>query len=188
MTHVRMAQRQTRRFAVAAAISIALAGVIATQSTAADAVADPGLPRGMVVTDGMSQPVYADDEVINQRIWVETSIDTDADGKLDRVAIDIERPAGQSRVATVLTASPYWECCQNIENHPVDVDRLPQESLFGSASSAKTSGSSAKAGARALFALPLAAVALLPPAVALLAPKSDSCGSRSTSTGWFSTF
>jgi X-Pro dipeptidyl-peptidase len=148
-----MAQRQTRRFAVAAVISVALAGVIATQSTAAAPAPDPGLPRGMVVTDGMSQPVYADDEVINQRIWVETSIDTDADGALDRVAIDIERPAGQQRVATVLTASPYWECCQNIENHSVDVDRLPQESLFGSESSAKAGRNSAKAGAGALFAL-----------------------------------
>jgi X-Pro dipeptidyl-peptidase len=157
VTHVRMAQRQTRRFAVAAVISVALAGLVATQSTAATPAPDPGLPRGMVVSDGMTQPVYAEDEVINQRIWVETDIDTDADGRLDRVAIDIERPAGQQRVASVLTASPYWQCCQEVENHSVDVDRLPQESIFTSANNAKAGASRAEAGA--LFALRAAAAA-----------------------------
>jgi X-Pro dipeptidyl-peptidase len=88
---------------------------------------------GLVVADGMSRPVYADADRITERIWVETPIDTDGDGARDRVAIDIDRPAVPARLATILIASPYWVCCQDVPNHPVDVDRLPQESLFGPA-------------------------------------------------------
>jgi X-Pro dipeptidyl-peptidase len=70
------------------------------------------------------------------------------------VAIDIERPAGPERVATILTASPYWECCQDVANHPVDVDRLPQESLSlrsdrSSAAKSSAAGSSAAASSKA---------------------------------------
>jgi len=109
-------------------MAMAAAGLVATQSVAAPAP-DTALPGGIVVKDGVTQPVYAAAAVINERIWVQTTIDTDADGALDRVAIDIERPAGHARVATILTASPYWQCCQDVANHPVDVNRLPQESL-----------------------------------------------------------
>lgn len=148
MTRVRTTQRNTRRLTLAAVIAVT-AGLIAGQAvataapnvvTAASGVSADDLPNGMVVKGGVTQPVVTADEVITERIWVETTIDTDHDGKRDRVAIDIERPSGPDRVATVLTASPYWECCQDVANHPVDVDRLPQESLgFHGASSTTVS-------------------------------------------------
>jgi len=145
----RTTHRHTRRFGVAALIAVVAAGLIAGRSAAApSAVAGTdALPNGMVVRSGVTQPVVAADDVITERIWVETTIDTDHDGKRDRVAIDIERPAGSDRVATVLTASPYWECCQDVANHPVDVDRLPQESI----------GFRGKATANSLIALEAAA-------------------------------
>ncbi|GLY19576.1 Xaa-Pro dipeptidyl-peptidase [Kineosporia sp. NBRC 101677] len=86
-------------------------------------------PDGLVVAGGMTQPVFAAARVIRERIWVETAVDTDADGRHDRVAIDIERPAARGRVASILEASPYWECCQDVVRHPVDVPRLPQERI-----------------------------------------------------------
>ncbi|WP_285600298.1 Xaa-Pro dipeptidyl-peptidase [Kineosporia sp. NBRC 101731] len=86
-------------------------------------------PDGLVVAGGMTQPVFAAATVIKERIWVETVVDTDADGHHDRVAIDIERPAAQGRVSSILEASPYWECCQDVANHRVDVPWLPQERL-----------------------------------------------------------
>ena len=125
MTHSRTTHPRTRRYAVASVLALAATGLVAGGSVAAG-------PDGLVVANGMTQPVYTAAETISERIWVETAVDTDADGRRDRVAIDIQRPAGPARVATILTASPYWQCCQDVANHPVDVDRLPQESLgFG---------------------------------------------------------
>ncbi len=86
-------------------------------------------PDGLVVAGGMTQPVFEATRVIKERIWVETAVDTDADGRHDRVVIDIERPAARGRVASILEASPYWECCQDVVKHPVDVPRLPQERI-----------------------------------------------------------
>ena len=153
MTHVRTTQRNTRRLTLAAVLAVT-AGLIAGQAVAAAAPVGSSvasdLPNGMVVRGGVTQPVVAADEVITERIWVETTIDTDHDGKRDRVAIDIERPAGPDRVATVLTASPYWQCCQDVANHPVDVDRLPQESIgFHRGASLKAAGALVAAEAAA---------------------------------------
>lgn len=160
MSYSRTVDRRTRRFAAAAVIAMVAAGLVATGAGAAPTPSSgTGLPEGMVVADGMTKPVYAADEVISERIWVETTIDTDADGALDRVAIDIDRPAGQGRVATILTASPYWQCCQDVQNHPVDVDRLPQESIFAHGSAVKADATVAKNGVSDVMAMNAVAAA-----------------------------
>src|SRR3954471_23006464 len=88
VTHARTAQRHTRRLAAGAVIAAVVAGLIASQSSAAPV--DPGsastdaLPNGMVVRGGVTQPVIAAADVITERIWVETTIDTDGDGRHDR--------------------------------------------------------------------------------------------------------
>ncbi|WP_329125949.1 Xaa-Pro dipeptidyl-peptidase [Streptomyces sp. NBC_01465] len=62
-----------------------------------------------------SRPVYSYDNAIRESVWVDTGLDGDADGKTDRVAVDIVRPrepAQQGRkIPVIMDASPYYSCC-----------------------------------------------------------------------------
>ncbi|HEX5781122.1 MAG TPA: hypothetical protein VFX80_04345, partial [Solirubrobacteraceae bacterium] len=52
--------------------------------------------QGAVPTfvNGLSQPVFATGSAnwVNHELWVETSMDSDGDGRLDRVHVDVSRP------------------------------------------------------------------------------------------------
>lgn len=65
--------------------------------------------------------------VLSERISVETPVDTDGDGRKDRVTIDIKRPSGGGKVPVIFEFSPYRSGIANVPNHSTDVDRLPQE-------------------------------------------------------------
>lgn len=62
-----------------------------------------------------SRPVYSYENAIRESVWVDTTIDGDADGETDRVAVDIVRPrepaAQGRRVPVIMDASPYYSCC-----------------------------------------------------------------------------
>ncbi|MFF4501353.1 Xaa-Pro dipeptidyl-peptidase [Streptomyces sp. NPDC001401] len=62
-----------------------------------------------------SRPVYSYDNAIREAVWVDTGLDSDGDGKADRVAVDIVRPrepAQQGRkIPVIMDASPYYSCC-----------------------------------------------------------------------------
>ncbi|MCP3818316.1 Xaa-Pro dipeptidyl-peptidase [Streptomyces sp. A3M-1-3] len=62
-----------------------------------------------------SRPVYSYENAIRESVWVDTRIDGDADGKTDRVAVDIVRPRepAQSgrKIPVIMDASPYYACC-----------------------------------------------------------------------------
>jgi X-Pro dipeptidyl-peptidase len=75
--------------------------------------------------------VFSMADAISEKVWVEVKTDTDHDGDNDMVGVSIDRPLTDAKVATILTASPYWQCCQDVPNHPVDIDRLPQEWIIG---------------------------------------------------------
>ncbi|WP_040405681.1 Xaa-Pro dipeptidyl-peptidase [Amycolatopsis nigrescens] len=63
------------------------------------------------VRDGVSQPIYAQADVVRESVWVDTGIDQDGNGTPDRVTADIVRPAtpaGQ-RVPVIMDASPYYQ-------------------------------------------------------------------------------
>ncbi|WP_281252535.1 CocE/NonD family hydrolase, partial [Lentzea kentuckyensis] len=45
---------------------------------------------------------------ITETVYVESTIDSDADGKLDRIAADVMRPDTAGRVPIVMEASPYY--------------------------------------------------------------------------------
>jgi X-Pro dipeptidyl-peptidase len=45
---------------------------------------------------------------ITETVYVESTIDSDADGKLDRIAADVMRPDTAARVPIVMEASPYY--------------------------------------------------------------------------------
>ncbi len=69
---------------------------------------------GPIIKDGMLMPVteFADTaQMIKQRVWVETTFDSDRDGKRDRVHADIIRPGAAERaglkVPIIMLASPY---------------------------------------------------------------------------------
>lgn len=112
--------------------TLAAPGVAATTPLAG--TAEPAGSAGLVVENGMTQPVYDVSAAITERVWVETDVDSDSDGSLDRVAVDVVRPDSvdgrPARYASILTASPYFDCCRDVPNHPVDLPELPQEDLF----------------------------------------------------------
>ncbi|WP_436501339.1 Xaa-Pro dipeptidyl-peptidase [Actinokineospora sp. HUAS TT18] len=82
---------------------------------------------------------------IEERVYVETTVDTDNNGRLDRVAIDISRPSDGSRVPVVFEQSPYAKGLNPATNYNPNVDRLPQEGIFGLASTDSEGARVAKA-------------------------------------------
>ncbi|MBL1085979.1 Xaa-Pro dipeptidyl-peptidase [Streptomyces actinomycinicus] len=88
--------------AVAAAVT-ALTAVLPTPSAAALSA-----PRE-------SRPVYSYADAVRESVWVDTGLDEDGDGRTDRVAADIVRPAEPARqgrkVPVIMDASPYYSCC-----------------------------------------------------------------------------
>ncbi|MEO7999032.1 MAG: Xaa-Pro dipeptidyl-peptidase [Gemmatimonadaceae bacterium] len=69
---------------------------------------------GPVVKDGVMQPVaeFADtSQIIRQSLWVVTNFDSDRDGKLDRVHVQVTRPGAAEKaglkVPILMLSSPY---------------------------------------------------------------------------------
>ncbi|MCG7203175.1 Xaa-Pro dipeptidyl-peptidase [Streptomyces arenae] len=91
-----------RPFAVAAVASLIAAFLTPAAAQAA------GTPRE-------SRPVYSYADAIREAVWVDTGLDSDGDGKTDRVAADIVRPAEPAaqgrKVPVIMDASPYYSCC-----------------------------------------------------------------------------
>jgi X-Pro dipeptidyl-peptidase len=70
---------------------------------------------GPVIEDGQAQVVPAFEDAsqwIHHELWVETEFDSDGDGKLDRVHVDVTRPAQTDseglRVPVIYETSPYY--------------------------------------------------------------------------------
>ena len=82
---------------------------------AAVAQAAPAAPAG-------TQPVYDYTQAVRERVWVQTSVDSDADGRPDRVAVRIIRPRTDGRVPVIFQASPYYAGLNDVPNHD-DIDR-----------------------------------------------------------------
>jgi len=86
----------------------ALCGVTSAAISQSASVATP------VFVDGMAQvvPAFADSNTwIRQNLWVETTVDSDRDGKRDRVHVDVTRPAATNeglRVPVIYGSSPYY--------------------------------------------------------------------------------
>jgi X-Pro dipeptidyl-peptidase len=95
-----------------ALLLLAAAGCRATAPAARDV--PPALPADYVIVDGQSQitEAFADStRWIRERLWVETSFDSDGDGRLDRVHVDVTRPgptSGGLRVPVIYETSPYF--------------------------------------------------------------------------------
>ena len=96
-----------RRLAAAVAASVGATLIVAAAPAGA-----AGVPH---VRDGETVPVYSYENAIRESVWVQTSLDNDADGVPDKVAVDVVRPreaAEQRRkVPVVMEGSPYYACC-----------------------------------------------------------------------------
>ena len=108
--------------------------VVALGVTAAPAAAeDPTPPPWLKVENGQTQPQFAFAEAIEQTVFVETKLDSDDDGRLDRVRIRISRPRETEtlgyKVPVVFEHSPYRGDFGPAVNHEVDFQFLPQEFL-----------------------------------------------------------
>ena len=60
--------------------------------------------------DGAALPIFPYDTVIREVVYVETDVDTDGDGKADKVQVLVQRPAATDRgmkAASIFEARPY---------------------------------------------------------------------------------
>ncbi|GIE74636.1 Xaa-Pro dipeptidyl-peptidase [Actinoplanes philippinensis] len=69
-----------------------------------------------------TQPVHDYAAAIRERVWVQTPVDSDADGRPDRVAVRIIRPDTTAKVPVIFQASPYYAGLNDVPNHD-DIDR-----------------------------------------------------------------
>jgi X-Pro dipeptidyl-peptidase len=69
-------------------------------------------PPSIVVTDGVTQPVFSYAAAIRERVWIPVpGVDQNSDGVTDRVAVDIIRPQETNaglKVPAIIDTSPYY--------------------------------------------------------------------------------
>jgi X-Pro dipeptidyl-peptidase len=118
------------------------------------AAQEPSPPPWLSVQDGVTQPVFPFANAIEEVVFVESEVDSDGDGARDRIRIRISRPGETEsqgiKVPVVFEHSPYRGNVGGIVNHPVDVDRLPQEDTGRDARVAASRQSARSARARAM--------------------------------------
>src|SRR5262245_49736576 len=89
-------------------LAAAAAGAFVVALGAPAAFAD----SGPVVMGGVTQPVFGYADAVRERVWVESTFDSDLDGVNDLIAMDIMRPqaseTGDLRVPVIMDASPYY--------------------------------------------------------------------------------
>nr|WP_256371060.1 Xaa-Pro dipeptidyl-peptidase [Halobacillus sp. Marseille-Q1614] len=111
-----------------AALSVLLSMGISAQVSAEEGKTVPADVQQIEVKDGKTQPVFSHEEAIRETVFIETSIDSDGDGELDRVHADIIRPketAEGLKVPVIYEMSPYRAGLNPIEFYDVDVPLHP---------------------------------------------------------------
>lgn len=81
----------------------------------------------ILVFDGKLQPVFSYSEFLLEKVYVETSLDTDGDGKRDLIEVFIRRPKETlkgMKVPAIYVANPYMMSCnEEIYNKMHNVDK-----------------------------------------------------------------
>ncbi|MDI1461401.1 Xaa-Pro dipeptidyl-peptidase [Catellatospora sp. KI3] len=94
------------RLTAGLALAIAAATLAAPPASAAAPTAAAAL---------LSDPVYDYSNAIREAVYIDTPLDNDGDGVLDKVVADIIRPreaaAAGIRIPVIMDASPYYQCC-----------------------------------------------------------------------------
>lgn len=100
------------------ALAVAVPSGVLPAATARSAVA--------AIENGETQPVYSRAEALKETVFVEVAgVDSDSDGRSDRVAVDVMRPketASGLKVPVIMEASPYYAGGNEVTNHVVDLD------------------------------------------------------------------
>ena len=124
---------------------LALATLVALAVLVTPAAAKEDPPPWLKLENGVSAPQFAFANAIEEVVYVESAVDSDKDGRRDRVRIRISRPGETEsqgiKVPVVFEHSPYRGNTGGLANHNVDLDELPQESI-GRDSSARAARSS----------------------------------------------
>ncbi|NUW42912.1 Xaa-Pro dipeptidyl-peptidase [Nonomuraea rhodomycinica] len=92
---------QLRPALLAVALTLAIA-------TPAQAAAGPAI----TVENGRTQPVFSYADAVREHVYVESGVDSDADGRPDRVRVDIIRPKESGpglKVPVIIDESPYYD-------------------------------------------------------------------------------
>ena len=85
-----------------------------------------GRAGGPTFVNGLSQAVFAQGSAnwVNHELWVETTMDTDFDGRRDRVHVDVSRPRETEtdglKVPVIYEDSPYYAGGNDVANWGVD--------------------------------------------------------------------
>jgi X-Pro dipeptidyl-peptidase len=130
--------RLPRRFALVMAVVVPLVTVATAAPAAAAPAGGPGddlpaTPPWLKLADGVSQPQFDLANAIEETLFVQTTVDSDNDGELDRVRLQLSRPGETEsqgiKVPVVFEHSPYRYNGGDAQNHNVDFDVLPQEGI-----------------------------------------------------------
>jgi len=107
----------------AAVLSCLLATALAGS---AGTVASAATGQQPVFAHGEAQPVFSRGPAgwVRQELWVTTTVDSDRDGRRDRVHIDVTRPRETRteglKVPVIYEVSPYYSGILPVSNHDVD--------------------------------------------------------------------
>ncbi len=91
----------------------------------------PKPPPWLKVENGATQPQFDLADAVEETLFVETTVDSDLDGKRDRVRLQLSRPgeteSSNIKVPVVFEHSPYRYNIGGGTNHNVDFSVMPQE-------------------------------------------------------------
>jgi X-Pro dipeptidyl-peptidase len=81
----------------------------------------------IVVSDGVTQPVFGYADAIRERLFIDSTFDSDLDGLRDIIAFDLMRPKATAdglKVPVIMDASPYYStvCRGNESECKADLD------------------------------------------------------------------
>ncbi|WP_051324432.1 CocE/NonD family hydrolase [Candidatus Solirubrobacter pratensis] len=85
--------------------------LVAAAAAATVLACAPSAHAQIVVSNGETQPAFGYADAIRDRVWVDTDYDSDSDGALDKIAVDIIRPAATAdglKAPVIMDASPYY--------------------------------------------------------------------------------
>ncbi len=79
--------------------------------------------------NGMTKPIYSLDEAIVENLFVETEVDSDRDGKKDRVSVKVMRPKTDPnvKVPVIYEMSPYRAGLKDVPVYNVDEELYAYE-------------------------------------------------------------
>lgn len=90
----------------------------------------------ILVFNGKTQPIFDYSKSIFEKVYVETPLDTDKDGKRDLIATYIRRPLETNlgmKVPVIYVASPYMMKCNedlyNLHNMDYDLEVIPETNI-----------------------------------------------------------